>query len=349
VAAGGRVAAVAMNVSRRVLLSGFGTGALSLGLATVATRGARAADFYSGKTLTLIVGFAPGGGVDSNARLIARHLTRFIAGQPNIVVGAGGVVAANHVNQRVIPDGLTIAVPGRSWYVEGIVKSPGVTFDPTRFTWIGSPGAVNSMVYVRAATGIRSFDDLKGSRQTLTFGSLGPTTPTGLIPTMLAAAGLPIKIIFGYGSTARVLLALEQGEIDGVFTVDDSFARRQDLLTNRIVIPILQNKPAIAGLPLLRDAIPKERASLLTLALALENFGLPVVGPPGIPADRVDELRGAFLAMCADREFRAEASKLDLPVGAPLGGAQLATMIDDLAAVATPDVIAAYKRLGGPR
>src|SRR3954466_3741155 len=165
--------AVAMNASRRMLLSRLGTGALSLGLVTVVARGSRAADFYSGRTLTLIVGFAPGGGVDSNARIITRHLPRFIAGQPNIVVqnmeGAGGVVAANHVNQRVVPDGLTIAVPGRSWYVEGIVKSPGAAYDPTRFAWIGSPGAVNSMVYVRAATGIRSFDDLKGSRQTLTF------------------------------------------------------------------------------------------------------------------------------------------------------------------------------------
>jgi hypothetical protein len=142
---------------------------------------------------------------------------------------------------------------------------------------------------------------------------------------------------------------LEQGEIDGVFTVDDSFARRQDLLTNRIVVPILQNKPAIAGLPLLRDALPKERASLLTLALALENFGLPVVGPPGIPADRVEILRGAFLAMCADREFQLEATKFDLPTGAPLDGARLKVMIDELAAVATPDVIAAYKRFGGAR
>jgi len=342
-----------MNVSRRALISGLGTGSLSLGLAIAPSSRTRASDFYQGRTLTLIVGFAPGGGVDSNARLISRHLARFIAGQPNIVVqnmeGAGGVVAATHVNQRVTADGLTIAVPGRSWYVEGIVKSPGVTFDPTRFTWIGSPGAVNSMLYVRAATGVRDFDDLKASPKTLTFGSLGASTPTGMIPAMLAATGLPIKIIYGYGSTTRVLLALEQGEIDGVFTVDDSFARRQDLLTNRIVVPILQNKPAIAGLPLLRDALPKERASLLTLALALENFGLPVVGPPGIPADRVEILRGAFLAMCADREFQLEATKFDLPTGAPLDGARLKVMIDELAAVATPDVIAAYKWFGGAR
>ena len=131
------------------------------------------------------------------------------------------------------PDGLTLAVPGRSWFVEGIVKNPGATYDPTQFAYVGSPGAVNSMVWVRSSTGIKSFDDLKSHPKTLSFGSLGSTTPTGMIPTMLAGNGAPIKVIFGYVSTARVLLALEQGEIDGVFTVEDLFARRQDLIKNK--------------------------------------------------------------------------------------------------------------------
>src|SRR5438270_714912 len=88
------------------------------------------------------------------------------------------------------------------------------------------------------------------------FGSLGSTTPTGMVPTMLAAHGVPIKVIYGYVSTARVLHALEQGEIDGVFTVEDSFSRRQDLIRNRVVIPILQNKPTLSGIPVLRDVLP---------------------------------------------------------------------------------------------
>ena len=153
-------------------------------------------------------------------------------------------------------DGLTLAVPGRSWFVEGIVKNPGVTFDSTQFSYVGSPGAVNSMVFVRASTGIRTFDDLKSHPKPLSFGSLGSTTPTAMIPTMLAREGLPIKVIFGYVSTARVLLALEQGEVDAVFTVEDSFARRQDLIKNKVVIPVLQNKPTLPGVPLVRDVLP---------------------------------------------------------------------------------------------
>jgi tripartite-type tricarboxylate transporter receptor subunit TctC len=342
-----------MLLSRRRLLSDIGTGVLSLVIPTVSARSAHAAEFYQGKSLTLIVGFAPGGGVDTTARLVARHLVRFIPGQPSVVVqnmeGAAGVIAANYLDRRVAPDGLTLAVPGRSWFVEGIVKSPGVTFDPTKFTWIGSPGAVNSMMYVRSSTGIKSFEELKSSSRAVAFGSLGSTTPTGMVPTMLVARGVPIKVIYGYVSTARVLLALEQGEIEGVFTVEDSFSRRQDLLEEKVVIPILQNKQTHPGIPLLRDVLPKSEEALLTLVLALENFGLPLVGPAGIPQERVDILRRAFVAMCSDKEYQAEAAKVDQPIGAPLDGAQLTGMINDLAAAAVPGIVAAYKRLGGAK
>jgi len=344
---------MAARLSRRRFLSGTGAGALGIGFSPAASKAAPAADVYQGKTLTVIVGFAPGGGVDTTARVVARHLVRFIPGQPSLVVqnmeGAAGVVAANHLDRRVAPDGLTLAVPGRSWFVEGVVKSPGVSFDPTKLAWIGSPGAVNSVLYVRASTGIKSFDELKSSSRPLSLGALGSGTPTAMVPVMLAGNGVPIKVVVGYGSTSRVLLALEQGEIDGVFTVEDSFARRPDLLTSKVVIPILQNKRTLAGLPLLRDVLPKSDGPLLTLVLALENFGLPVVGPPGLPPERVEILRKAFLAMCEDRDYQAEAVRMDQPIGAPLEGAQLAAMINDLAAMATPDIVAAYKRLGAAK
>src|SRR5438105_4163082 len=129
----------------RILLSGV--------LLTMAA-GVHAADFYQGKTLTVIVGYAPGGGVDATARAITRHLGRFIPGTPNIVVqnmeGAAGLVATNYLNQRVAADGLTLAIPGRSWYIESIIKRPGITFDATRLTYIGSPGMVTSAAFVRA-------------------------------------------------------------------------------------------------------------------------------------------------------------------------------------------------------
>jgi hypothetical protein len=315
--------------------------------------GTRAADFYKDKTLTLIVGFAPGGGVDTTARVVARHLARFIPGGPSIVVqnmeGAAGLVAMNYVAKRVAADGLTIAMPGRSWYVEGALHGPGVGFDVDRVTYIGSPGGVNSGLYVRTATGIDSLAALKASPRALTFGTLGSTTPTAMVPALLAKAGYPIKLVSGYVSTARVLVALEQGEIDGFWTVEDSFARRQDLLAKKIVRPILQTRPHLVGVPLLSDAIARDRRPLLLLLEAPDNFGLPLVGPAGILPDRVATLRRAFVAMAADPPFQADAAKAGEPVGAPIGGDALQVMVADLAKAATPDIVAAYRQLGSAK
>jgi hypothetical protein len=340
------------RLSRRGVVSGAGAGTLAFGFAALAPRRARSADFYRGKTLTLIVGFAPGGGVDTQARTIARHLVRFIPGQPGVIVqnmeGAAGALATNYLN-RVAPDGLTISTPGRSWFVEGVVKGPAIGFDPARFTYIGSAGGSNSVAYVRASTGIKSLADLKAASRTVTFGSLASTTPTAMVPQMLAGLGMPIKVVLGYVSTARVLVALEQGEVDAVFTVADSFARRQDLIANRIVVPILQSKGGVPGLPLVRDVLPPRDGPLLTLVMGTDNFGLPLVGPPGMAGEPAEILRKAFLDMVADKDYQADAVKADLPVGAPLDGAQLAAMINELATSATPEIIAAYRRLGATK
>ena len=310
---------------------------------------AAADDFYAGKTITVIVGFAPGGGVDTTARTVARHLVRFIPGQPGLVVqnmeAAAGLIAATHMTRRVVPDGLTLAVPGRSWFIEGIVKSPAVTFDPTTFSYIGSPGAVNSVMYVRTSTGVTSFDKLKAAPRTLIFGALRSNTPTAMVPAMLARRGVPIRPVPSYGSTARVLIALRQGEVDGFFTVEDSFAHQEDMIESGLVVPILQTKPKLPNVPVLRDLLPAADGPLLTLVLALEDFGLPLVGPPGMPVERVEVLRSAFMKMGRDPDYQAEATRMAMPVGAPLGGAQLAAMVSELAATTSPDVVAAYRRL----
>ena len=167
-----------------------------------------------------------------------------------------------------------------------------------------------------------------------------------MVPALLAAEGYPIKIISGYVSTARVLVALEQGEIDGFWTVEDLFARRHDLIEKNIVRPILQTRPHLRGVPLLSDVMPVSQRPLLMLLEAPDNFGLPLVGPAGIPPQRADILRKAFGAMAADPDYRDDAIKAGEPVGSPIDGAQLAAMVDELAKNATPDIVAAYRRLG---
>jgi tripartite-type tricarboxylate transporter receptor subunit TctC len=316
-----------------------------------AANGALAADFYQGKTLTVIVGYAPGGGVDATARAITRHLGKFIPGQPNIVVqnmeGAAGIISVNHLERRVAPDGLTLAVPGRSWYIEAIVKRPGIMFDPTKFTYIGSPGAVSAAAFIRTSTGIKTFDELKASKKTVTFGALGGTTPTAMAPALLAANGAPIKVVLGYVSTARILFALEQGEVDGSFTVGNALGSRADLFNQ--VVPIVQTGTARTGVPHLRDVVPARQGPIVDLIMAPDNLGVPLIGPAGMPADVTDILRKAFLAMAQDKDYQADAVKAELPVGTPIDGAQLATMMNALAAATTPEVIADFQRLAGAK
>jgi hypothetical protein len=255
----------------------------------------------------------------------------------------------NYVAHRVAADGLTVAIPGRSWYVEGALRGPGVAFDVDTLTYIGSPGGVNSGLFVRTATGIENLAALKSSPRAVTFGTLGATTPTAMVPALLAGEGYPIKLIPGYVSTTRVLLALEQGEVDGFWTVDDSFAQRRDLIEKKLVRPILQTRPKIPGVPLLSDVVPQSQQPLRMLLEAPDNFGLPLVGPAGIPAERADILRKAFMAMAADPAYQADAIKAGEPVGAPITGAQLQAMVDQLAKEATPDIVAAYRRLGSSK
>jgi len=322
----------------------------ALGLLTGAAS-AEPENFYKGKTLTIISGFAAGGGVDTAARVVQRHLWRLIPGSPEIIVqsieGAGGVIAANFLDKRVPPDGLTLGMPGRSWYVEGIVKTPGVNFDPTRFSFIGATGVVASFLFVRADTGIKNFDDLRKSPRPIPLAAITAGTPTAMVPRLLEKIGVPVHAVLGYGSTARTLVAVESGEAAGLFITEDSIARRPDLIKNRVIIPVLQTRPVQPDIPLLRDIVPPSRQSLLELALALDTFGLMLVGPPGVPADRVAILRKAFSEMCVDREYLGDMARVDLIAGEPLSGEVLETGMRELAARATPETIAQYRELGG--
>ena len=321
------------------------------GLALVLTTPVHAADFYQGKTLTVIVGYAPGGGVDAGARAITRHLGRFIPGHPNIVVqnmeGAAGMVSLNHLDRRVAPDGLTLAVPGRSWYIEAIVRRPGIGVDPTRLTYIGSPGAVSAAGFVHARTAITTYAALKAATKPVTFGALGATTPTAMAPALLAANGAPVKVVLGYVSTARVLLALEQGEIDGTFTVGSALAARSDLAAK--MVTLVQTAPTRPGVPLLRDVVRASQQPVVDLVQAPDSIGLPLIGPAGMPAEVTAILRQALLAMAADKRYQVEAERVDLPVGQPIEGSRIAQMIAALAANATLEVIAEFNRLAGAK
>jgi hypothetical protein len=321
--------------------------AITVALAAWGTPAA-ADDFYRGKRITLVVGFNPGGGIDTAGRLIAKHLGRFIPGNPGVTVqnmeGAAGVIAANYLN-RAAPDGLTLGVPGRSWFVVGVVKNPAAKFEPAAMSYVGSSGVVNSALWMRPDSGIRNFEQFKAAKEKVVLGALSATSQDSMVPALLAQNGVPVRVIRGYNSSAKVLYAVEQGEVPGIFHIVDGFAKRPDLLEQKVVVPILQTQPVFKDLPLVRDVIRAGDRALLNLVLAGEEFGVLVAGPPGIPADRLELLRKAFTAMASDNEYQAESAKMDVPRGAPLDGARVAAMMANLVRTTTPDIVAGYERL----
>ena len=324
--------------------------AIGVALAASVTAAAptKADDFYQGKRITLVVGFNPGGGIDTAGRLIAKHLGRFIAGNPGITVqnmeGAAGVIAANYLN-RAAPDGLTLGVPGRSWFIVGAVKNPAAKFDPATMTYMGSSGVMNSALWMRPDSGITSFAQLLTAKEKVVLGALSATSQDSMVPALLAQNGVPVRVIRGYNSSAKVLLAIEQGEVPGIFHIVDGFAKRPDLIEKKVVVPILQTQAMFPGLPLVRDVIRASDRPLLNLVLAGEEFGVLLAGPPAIPVERLAMLRQAFAAMSRDKDYQADSARMDVPRGMPLTGDTVATMMRALVETTTPAIAAAYERL----
>ena len=335
--------AVRLAIVRRALALALG-GALLLPVAA-----ARAEDFYAGKTLTIIVGYAPGGGVDSGARLVARHIAGFIPGRPAIIVqnmpGAAGLVAANHIYAIAAHDGLTLAVPGREWPLANALKQQGAQFDAAKLSWIGSSGPVNVIAWLRGDSGVAGLEDLKRAGQKLIIGGLGSATVTVSLPRLMAAHGMNFAVIPNYDSTASILLAIERGEVSGIFTQESTFGRRHDLIDSNLVVPILQSEPQRAGLPLARDLLPDSARPLLEAVTASSAFGLPVVAPPGLPPERLALLRSAFIEMASSPAFQQDAIKNAEPVGFAIEGGRLAEIVRKIVTAMAPEVVEAYRRL----
>jgi hypothetical protein len=350
-----RSRALRSRLSRRAAVRGIVAaglaGAVPLRLATAAR--AAPGDFFAGKTITVICGYNPGGGVDIGTRLIARHLGRFLPGDARAIVknmqGASGIVAANHLYVKAAPDGLTLAVPGRDWVPKPALGHPNAQFDPIRFGYVGSTGGTATIGWLRADLGIRSPQDLKDYRggRPVIFGGLPQSTMLSSVPKLLQDLGLPVTVILGYENTARIVLAIEQTELDAIYTPETSLAHRRDLIYNKVLVPVFQSQPALPGVALVNALVPAPQRPLLDLIHASATFGMPLVAPPDMPAERLAVLRAAFLAMANDPVFQQDAASVGEPVGAPIGGARLTDMVASLVKTITPDTARAFRRLTG--
>jgi len=314
--------------------------------------------FYKGRSVSMLVGTAPGGINDISARLVARHLGRFIPGNPNIVVqnnpGGGGLVTANRLYNAVEKDGTVLAKLERAVPQLQIQGDRNASFDPLKFTWLGSLSSYADDAYlmlINANHPAQSVADLKKPDMSVTLGA-DSSASSNLIFALIArdVLGLNVKVVRGYHGAAPMFLAMQRGELDGQMVGLSSVRTGQkDLWGKKAFRPLMHfgrtaRLPEFPSIPTGRE-LTNDRNALALIEFAELPFfmSLPFAAPPGLPPERAAALRAAFIAMCRDAPFVAEARKLGFDVS-PIDGDAVLTMIARSAA--TPkDVIERYNAI----
>ena len=323
--------------------------AATIVLALAGSSPLEAQSFFAGKTVRIVVGLAPGGGFDTYARLLARHLGRHIPGNPAIIVenmtGAGGLISANHLYRVARPDGLSLAhVPG-TLLLGQVLGQPGIELDARKFEYIGATVKEEVVCSMTRASGITSVEQWLAAKTPVKIGAVAPGAPTDNSPRILKAAlGLPIQVVTGYKGTAEIRLAAESGEVAGACWAWESMrATWRRALEAGDAIPIVQvtSKP-LADLPKVPLAISlaKTDEARRLIQVGIQDgsaYSRPFMAPPGTPKERVQALRKAFLAALADPALRAEADRAQLTID-PVPGEELERLIAGLFSLDPPFV-----------
>jgi tripartite-type tricarboxylate transporter receptor subunit TctC len=291
---------------------------------------------FAGKTITIIVGYKPGGGYDATARLLARHLPNHIPGKPTVIVqnmpGGNSIIGANHMYNVAKPDGLTIGTFNRNLPIAQLTKVQGVKFDMLKFAWIGSAANETTILAVRNDLPYKTFEDLRKAKEPVVIGSTGPGANTYDFPLLLKdLVGLNFKIVSGYSSSADIMLAVERKEADARA---GSLSSLQPFIDRGLVHPVIRarsTQPGLEKLPVDESFAPNPRAkAIMALRSAPEQVARPYVLPPNTPADIVKVMRKAFADSIADPAAQAEAKKAKMDFDFTDGDEALKIMKDVL-------------------
>jgi len=294
------------------------------------------APFYRGKQVSMLIASGAGGGYDTYARTLARHMTKHVPGNPVIVPrnlpGAGGLIAANTLYNSSAPDGLTFAALTNGAAMEPLFGETAARFDAQKLNWIGSIGKLENICVTWQGSPITRIEQAKTREVAVSASGAGGNS--SIVPKILNQfLGTKFKVIGGYAEGSGSTLALERGEVDGVCGLSYSTLRTmhadwfRDRKVNIIVQIGLQKLRDLPDVPNALDLIsnPDDRR-VLELILIRQEMGRPFAMPPGVAADRVAILRAAFEATLKDPAFLADAAKLQMEID-PLTGAQIEALL----------------------
>jgi tripartite-type tricarboxylate transporter receptor subunit TctC len=311
-----------------------------------ASAAAQDADFYKGKSVDLFIGYAPGGGYDTYARLVARHMGDFLPGKPSFVpknmAGGGGRVLAAYIYNIAPKDGSAIATADQSLVLQQAIGDTTIKFDMNKFVWIGNPSADNNTAVTWHTTGVKTLDEAK--QQEVIVGATGPNTSAQLPQVMNAILGTKFRIVQGYPGGNEMNLAMESGEIGsrGSNPWSSWKGTKPDWIRDKkinILVQIGLSKAVdLPDVPLLIDLAKNDNdRAVLRLISAPATIGRPLFGPPGTPDARVATLRKAFDEMVKSKTFLDEAARERLDIN-PVSGVDLARIVSEI--VATPKPVA---------
>ncbi len=318
--------------------------------------------FFQGKTVRIITGFPAGDVNDLWPRLIGQYMTKYVPGNPTFIVqnmtGAGSMIAANHVYGVAKPDGLTLGWILPSLYFDQLVGRAEAQFDWAKYSWIGSPVQSEHHMYMRTDAPYKTIEDIRRAAEPPKCGSGGASGTGFYLPRLFEETlGLKFNIITGYQGGGPIDLAVERGEIHcRAMTIESYLSRepfhswRKTNFVKSIIqtphkrVPRLGDTPTIYEL-MDQNKTPEQARRVATVILAAGVFGRPMVGPPGIPADRLKILRGAYLSALKDSALNAEADKRGYEME-PVGGEELEKLAREVMAQ-PPAVIERMKKVLG--
>jgi tripartite-type tricarboxylate transporter receptor subunit TctC len=299
------------------------------------------AEFFNGKTVNYIVATDPGGGYDTNGRLVAEFMQKHLPGSTFVVQnmpGAGHLVGTNYIYASE-PDGLTFGTFNTGLIYSQLAGKEGIKFDLAKMSWIGKVASDPRVIVVSKQSGIESFEQLKSLKEPIKFAAAGVGSASTIEATMLInTLGLPVEVITGYNGSDDQL-AMRRGEVQGIVGSRSTFQQFVDEGHGKFIAQIGGSESDIPQLSSMVDS--EEGKKAIALVESQSNISRLTAGPTGIPADRLQALRDAYAKATSDPEFLKKAESLGLPVD-PLVG-------DDVGAAVTkamdqsPEMVAFLK------
>lgn len=299
-----------------------------LGLVLIAWCGlafpASGEEFFAGRTVTLLVGYAAGGGYDLNGRLLARHLGAHLPGHPTVVVqnmpGAGSLRSLQYLQTTAPRDGTVLDLFDFTQITNSLLKPAEVPIDFRAFGWVGSIAQDLAVCYVWKTLGATTLDQLRALKQ-VNMGRTNPGSSSDIEQNILHKIfGVNVRSVSGYAGSAEAALAVERGELDGGCLTWSSLPPAWS--AGHRIVPILKLSSATApdlppDLPNALDIAPDDTSRrMIELLTAAGELGKPVVVHPSVPPKVLDILQRGFQETMIDPGFLADAASQKLPVGA---------------------------------